>query len=282
MNSRIVVIREERRHVVKVAGARGPQGPQGPAGADSGSFMSFVSEVSIAGATTLDATAFGKNHVCTGTTADYPVVLPSPSGNAGKLIGFRMADVLTKLVTLDAGAGVTIDGQQTRVMWAGETAWLLCDGVGWTKVAGKSRPMTTRLRYTSGSGAVISANTETVLPMSEVQFDDGGIADLASWRIVARRAGRYLLSGYFMHALAPSGATRELGYIYINGTVAVMFEQQVSTAGDGHISLTTPALLSPGDAVNLRVYSTTGGMVYRASPGQGIYPYLAAAEILSW
>lgn len=69
-------------------------------------------EVSITAATTA---TISKMHVCSGTSANYTLGLPSPSGNTGKLLGVRMSPNLTKLVTLDAGAGVTIGGKSTTL-----------------------------------------------------------------------------------------------------------------------------------------------------------------------
>ena len=69
-------------------------------------------EVSITGTVGLSSAHFSIMHVCSGTTTDYTVTIPSPIGNAGKLIGFRMANSvlpsglpLTKKVTISAGNG---------------------------------------------------------------------------------------------------------------------------------------------------------------------------------
>lgn len=70
------------------------------------------SEVSVTGATTA---TISKMHTCSGTSANYTVSLPSTSGNAKKLVGLRMLPGLTKLVTIDAGAGVTIGGKSTTL-----------------------------------------------------------------------------------------------------------------------------------------------------------------------
>lgn len=151
--------------------------------------LSVTSEVSITGATTLTPAAFGKMHVCTETTADYTVGLPAAAGNAGKLLGIRIANACTKLVTLDGNASELIDGAASRVMWAGESALLLCDGVGWTKVAGKSIPMVCRMSCPSGQSLPTSAYTSIPLPTTDINI--GGMADAANNRIVARRAGLY-------------------------------------------------------------------------------------------
>ncbi len=127
------------------------------------------SEVSVTGAVTA---AVGKMHVCSdsGTPADYTVTLPAVSGNTGKLIGFRMSSALTKLVTLDGNSTETIDGATTRIMWAGETAILLCDGKEWKKIAGKTIPMQAVLKLASPQ--LFEYNTKTLLNYTSLTYSN--------------------------------------------------------------------------------------------------------------
>jgi hypothetical protein len=138
------------------------------------------SPVSITGTTSLTSSAFGAWQVCSGTSSNYAVTLPNPSGNAGKLIGFRMATGLTKLVTLTQYGSETIDGAATRVMWAGETAVLLTDGTNWFKVAGKSIPFTSVINRSLTNFSIPGSYAQTNIPMDtlvsgpSVMFDSGG------------------------------------------------------------------------------------------------------------
>lgn len=87
-------------------------------------------EVSITAATTA---TISKMHICSGTSANYTVSLPSPSGNTRKMVGFRMSPDLTKLVTIDAGAGVTINGKSTTLsgsITSGATTLTVASAVG--------------------------------------------------------------------------------------------------------------------------------------------------------
>lgn len=160
------------------------------AGGGSGDMLSTLisSEVSVTGAATLTSGAFGKMHLCSGTTADYTVSLPASSGSAGKVIGFRMASGLTKMVSIDASGSELIDGQLSRVMWANEAAILLCDGVGWSKIAGKSIPM-----YASAypTGAITATSVQALITLDAVVSDQAGMADLSTNRINIKRPGIY-------------------------------------------------------------------------------------------
>ena len=77
-------------------------------------------EVAVTGATTLDATAFGKMHKCTGTT--YTVTLPSPTSQERKVIGINNA----------ASGNITVAGTMApstdTVIAPGEVLFLICDG----------------------------------------------------------------------------------------------------------------------------------------------------------
>jgi hypothetical protein len=91
--------------------------------------------VSVTGAVTLDNTAFGKMHVCTGTTSNYTIALPTAVGNANKSIGFKGSSALTKNVTIDGNGGETIDGEDFREFNANGIFVVLSDGTNWHIVA---------------------------------------------------------------------------------------------------------------------------------------------------
>lgn len=72
----------------------------------------IATKVSITGGIVLDNTAFDKLHICSGTSADYTVGLPSAINNEGKTIcikGDPNPAVLNKAVTIDGNGTETID-----------------------------------------------------------------------------------------------------------------------------------------------------------------------------
>lgn len=107
---------------------------------NAGGYIDWAKPISINTATTL---SIGKHHVISdlSSPADYTVTLPNVSGNAGKLVSIELSGSLTKFITIDGYGSNTIDGSANRIMWKSETAILLCNGVSWTKIAGKSIPM---------------------------------------------------------------------------------------------------------------------------------------------
>lgn len=235
-------------------------------GGGGGDMLSVLTaaEISVTGTATL---TIGRMHVCSGTSADYTVTLPAVSGNSGRFIGIRMASGLTKLVTVDGNGTELIDGQQTRVMWANESAILFCDGTSWSKVAGKTIPLICNL-YRDNTAQSIANNTVAVVGLNTVRIDNQGtLADTANNRITCRRASIYSISGAVQYdSLGLSNFTQ--ARIHINGSVVSTFsnDNASSTSPSFHVSFVTNAVV--GDLIDLRTYQLSGssGNLFVAEP----------------
>ena len=251
--------------------------------AERGNQLEMLSEVfgktEISVTTTATAT-IGRMHHCTGTSANYTVTLPAASGNAGKLIGFRMgsASALTKLVTLDGNASEAIDGAATRVMWATETAILLCDGSNWHKVAGKSVAMSTRLsRVTDQTGISGSAYVEVLMTAQDhgapaAMFDSGNSC------IKILRPGNYLV-GVTLY-LDDTAGTMTFAYIRcsVNGTTIQFYQQSNATSGNAAGAFITNLQLSANDLVRaIAQHDATTARLLGAGGAS-----LFATEVLTW
>lgn len=98
--------------------------------------MLTTTKVLVTGTTTLDATAFGKWHVCSGTSADYTITLPTAVGNEGKMILFKGnpdVAIFSKVITLDGAGTEKIGVDLTRLISTGGYATLIAretSGVG--------------------------------------------------------------------------------------------------------------------------------------------------------
>jgi hypothetical protein len=237
----------------------------GGTGGTGGDMLSTLvnTEISVTGATTA---TIGTMHVCSGTSADYTVTLPAASGNAGKLIGFRMASGLTKLVTLDGNASETIDGALTRIMWANETAILYCDGTTWTKISGKSIPMfCTMSRNTSLS---IAASTVTRVPLNNTLFDNSGrLADLTNTRINIQRPGYYDIDAMLTYNNMTGNVNTQV-QLYKNGTLLKNIGVTVNTGAYPSPTITHLASCSASDYLEIYAYhvSSVTEALYVATP----------------
>lgn len=91
--------------------------------------VSTNTTVSVGGAISLDATAYGKLHLLSGTS--YTVDLPTAVGNAGKSIAFKGLVGLTGTVTIDGLTTETIDGETVRAIASRGIFVLQSDGSNW-------------------------------------------------------------------------------------------------------------------------------------------------------
>lgn len=91
--------------------------------------------IDVTGTATLDSTAFGKIHLCTGTTSDYAVTLLTAAGHEGKSIAFKGDPALTKVVTITPDGSETIDGRSTLAFTTKGIIVIISDGTNWRLVA---------------------------------------------------------------------------------------------------------------------------------------------------
>lgn len=224
-------------------------------------------------------------NTCTGTTVDYPLNLPAVSGNANKYCAIRMAPALTRLVTVDANSTELIDGQQARVMWANETAVLFCNGTNWTKVMGKSIPMTCVLSQNTGGtlSDTVANSTETVVPMNLTVTDNTGLmANLASDRVTILRDASYLVVGItnysktsnFSTGIDANGNTQ--CRLHQNGTAITEVSVSAQTNSFPGINASTITAAVATDYIDLRARQSSGATVYLFA-GR-----IAVTEILKW
>jgi hypothetical protein len=154
-------------------------------------FLSTLANAEIAIGTTANLT-ISTMHVCSGTSSDYTVTLPAVGANTGKFVGVRMAPGLTKFVTIKGNAAELIDGLNTRVMWANESAVLYCDGVTWTKMAGKTIPM--RCTVYANASQTFSAGAMTKITFGTLDTDNTNrMATSSNSQIIIFRPGEYIV-----------------------------------------------------------------------------------------
>lgn len=243
------------------------------------------SEVSVTGAVTA---AVGKMHVCSdsGTPADYTVTLPAVSGNTGKMIGFRMSSALTKLVTLDGNSSETIDGAATRIMWAGETAILLCDGTEWKKIAGRSIPMVSGLHLDANQNSITSGQWVIVnLDESCINAAPAAMQDIANHRLKILRPSIY----DFKAMVLPNGplASNTMFLVLgINGSISTdTTRYQEGNAGNYPLSVPINGSLnaSKDDLITLLFEYTAGSCGLIGDSGNmALSNFLILTETLLW
>jgi len=145
-------------------------------------------EIAVSGATTATILCW---HNCTATSANYALTLPTAASSSGKLLGIRIDPSSTYLVTVTGNGAETIDGSNTRIMWANEVAVLKSNGTTWTKVSGKTIPMVSVLGFQAAQ--LFSASTLTKVNLTtSLQLTAPPAFQITAWaQVTILRPGNY-------------------------------------------------------------------------------------------
>lgn len=255
-------------------------------GGGSGDLLSTLinSPVSVTGTLALDATAYGKLHVCTGTSADYTVTLPAPS--AGKIIGFRFAPLaaLSKLVTIARNGSEKIAGvAANRVFWANEMLVLLSDGTDWFKLLYEMRPMACTMRRSSAQTGVVTGVMTKVSLDATVLDNTSLMADpTTNNRINIKRAGEFDITGTVIWS-AIGQTTRCITRVDLTGTPVAQTESFGPSGGFPSIlARNVPVVVAAGDYLELNGYQDSGSNQTIYGIGSGATTVLSCLEVPSW
>lgn len=153
-------------------------------------------EVAVSAASTA---VMGCWNVCTAASVNYTLTLPPAASYVGQYVGIRIKPNSTYLVTVTGNGAELIDGQNTRVMWAGEVAELYSDGTTWTKVGGKTIPMISGLRMNAAQTFANLTFTNMNLDASAVTQAPSAMQEIANKGLRILRPGNYnyTLSAYY-------------------------------------------------------------------------------------
>ena len=253
--------------------------------AASEGLFGMTEAVAITAAITLGETAIGKLHVCSGTSADYTIILPSPANHSGKYIGFHMDPALTKLVTLDAGVGLTIDGERYRKMRDREVAILRSDGSTWTKVAGKTVPMSGCLRV--GGNQTFNASTTTRLTnftLSNSLDAPAAFQTAASSLFTILRPGKYRVVGGSITNSTNSSAGDTQIYLKKNSVLTKGNAMRRNASAFVSLYVETTQVFAAGDVLDLYGYYSGGSFTtsFLYSGDSGMFSEFSVTEIPTW
>ena len=252
------------------------------AGVAAGDFLSTLvnSPISVTGTGTGTISTL---HIFSdsGSPANYTWNLPPPTGNANKFIGLSVSPAMTKILTVDAGSGVTINGTttaaRTRKMWAKETALLKCDGSNWTVQSATFNPMSCNMACSSASGSGGLVN----IPMNVTASDPtGAMADPSTnFGIIIARPGTYSLIGTASYSLS-ANMTNMQAKLIVNGTQVRNTTANGLSGGYVSVQCSHDAVLAAGDVFTLQTYMSSGSYsFYLATPYEN---QISALEMPAW
>lgn len=251
-------------------------------GGSAGDYLSALTGVEIGITTTATAT-ISRQHLISGSTADYIVTLPAVSGNTGKFIGIRISTSATRLFTIKGNASELIDGVNTRIMWKGETAILYCDGTGWKKMAGLSIPMICQRSLSTPSTTLFTSGSAIKVPLNRTDIDNTGfMADTANNRIKFVRDGNYTLSGVVVFNGFTAAASRVISQLYIDALPQCNSEVSAVIGAYTSPFFTTPRALTTSNTISLYGFQNSGATQGCFGQTPNITTFISAAEIPNW
>ena len=259
-------------------GAAGSSGTSG----SSSDYLSTLTGAEIAITTTATAT-ISRQHLISGTSADYTVTLPAASGNTGKFIGIRIDGSATRLFTIKGNASELIDGLNTRIMWKSEAAILYCDGTGWKKMAGVSYPMSCQMYQTSILTTLFTNNNAIKVPVTGVAVNNTGLmANTGSNRIDIKRAGLYSIKGAVSFNSMSANSPRCLTQIQVNLSGIGNSECSALSTGYPTPFFTTDYTLAAGNYIELYGLQNSGSTQGVWGNATLIATMVLATEIITW
>jgi lysophospholipase L1-like esterase len=244
--------------------------------------VSTARETAVSTTTTLTSAALGTSVACTVGSA-FTLTLPTPVGVAGQQISVRVVSASTQLLTLATAAG-NIDGQSTRIMWAGESATLLSDGTNWVKTAGRTIPMRCSLRMTAAQTLPNGANTTATLDTTTLD-NTGLMATLGSNGITVQRPGTYTVLARTGMDQPATNCIRFSSMAQKNGTTIVVEQETFVFAGAfPSFCAVDDITLAAADIVKLQAYQTCTTPVTRnfTTGATAIGTALTVREIPAW
>lgn len=236
----------------------------------------------VTGAQTI---TYGGTYYVTGTSANYTLAIDTCDAGHDQssiLVMMGNASELTKLVTLDPASSQTINGQTTRIMWANESATLVCRGSTgeWRKNGGVSIPMTVFLTRTTNQTGLVTSTWTQVLMTSRVS----GIAamfDSGNSRATILRPGYYVATsgGYFSGAAGGQASYWLTGFnsfasVYANFTYGVGSPVLTGT-------VSSEGTAAAGDWIAAGYFVEDAATIINANSATS-QPFLAVREVPTW
>lgn len=137
-------------------------------------------------------------------------------------------------------------------------------------------PCTARIKNTGAQN--ISHNTVTTVVLDEADYDNASIGDTTNYRLKARRANKYIITGFLKYDNI-AAATRATVTIQINGGTYITQDERSASAGSyPSAAPLTIDVLAVGDYLNLVAYHNSGAT--EPTYVTGFFTHLEFTELL--
>ena len=203
------------------------------------------------------------NHI-TNTSANFAVTLPAVASNWGKFVGIIIDRTSTFTVAITGNASETIDGTNTRIMWADETAVLYADQQAgeWVKVAGRTIPMMSCLGVAGNQTFANSTETLLTFSGSVYNYAPAAMQVTASYKLVALRPGKYRVGLSADCAPGNTSGCVAILQVYKNGaTYLAQADINYTSNSNAGGCISREILLALNDYIQPYGYYTAGSFV---------------------
>jgi len=251
--------------------------------------IDYANPVALTGGAALDATAFGKHHVCSGTgVALWAVQLPNPAGHAGKLLQLTIADTASGMWAFQAA---DINGLPERRLWAGEGVLLKCTGTGYVRLSGTTKPLCARIQANGAGNISFGVNGFFTLNLPNVLYDQspGALMTATANQITVLRPGKYTLNGSFMGKYFQQNPELDLlcsfnGHYANLGTLTDLGScyQPANITAAIRLKITGVMNLQTGNFYTIQLYSEAPGELDNRGDNPSYIPALELIENPSW
>lgn len=180
----------------------------------------------ISSTTTLTASNFGQEVICTGASA-YAVTLPTVSGNPERYIDFSIRTTSNALVTITPATG-TIMGQATFVLGSNEGCRVVTDGNNWFVTNLTLQPVNASVYLNTNQTIATAVFTKVLL--DTVTYDIGSFFNIGTSRYQPLYSGKYTIKANVDYSIGAAANTAFINMIYKNG---VRLKQSNTTSSIG-------------------------------------------------
>lgn len=184
-----------------------------------------------------------------------------------------------------AVANPIINGKGHRVMWAGESAILECDGTNWVKVGGSSRPMIAGLYPNAATVAVAATDTKVSINTELLTPSVASMHNATNNYMLVPRNSNYILECIICTYNNNASATRFGPKIFIDRSAALgmAFDSYSLANTYTQTGTTTIKPLTSGQHIELYGIFTTGSYTgNNAFVGAAVNTYLKLIEVPQW
>jgi len=210
------------------------------------------------------------NVVLCNNGANMAVTLPAAAGVTGRTYIIKKISNNTARVTISAPA-TTIDGAATLVLYLWkDSVRLLCDGAGWHVISDGRAPLTAKMSRRIVQ-SIPGTATWVTIDFNTIDFNNGGMADMATDRFTIPRDGIYLITAHWLMNTGVGGRTG----IWINGSPLA---EELENPSPVNPVVADVFFLRAGDFIQMRVVNASGAAVNTQSVAQH-WPRMTVSEI---